>query len=609
MAGLVIGAAMALSNLYVVLKTGWSFGVTVTAVLLGFAVFKALGAVGISKRPLGLLENSAVASVASSAGYMTGGGNMAALPALFMLTGAAPAPVALVLWFACIAALGVCTAIPIKKALIERDALPFPTGIATAETLKSVHGDGSSPRTKRLGWAAASGAALAWFRDAQTAWMPLRIPAHVPLPFRIGSRPAADLTWSLDLSLLLIAGGAIAGFRVGWSMLAGAIVTYGFIAPYALDHGLVASANYKKIVQFTLWPGAGMLISAALVSFSFQWRSIVRAVWDALPRGRSAATVPHGEAVGEAVAASDGGARTASNDECPPSWFLGGYALLGPIVVVLMHHLFAVPYWVGAVTMPLAVVMGLVAARVTGETDTTPTKALGPVTQFLYGTLVPGHLPANLMGANVTGGIGLHAADLLTDLKCGFLIGARPRQQFLAQALGVLSGALAVVPAFFLLVPTPDALGTAALPAPAVQVWAGVSKVMVEGASALGAEARLAAQLGVVTGVLLALAEKLLPSRLRRFVPSPSAMGIAFVMPASNAMAFFVGGVLAALAVRADRGPAAPPSHGVGIQGTPACMSWVDDQLVPIASGIIAGESLMGIAVAILTALGILGVR
>ena len=45
------------------------------------------------------------------------------------------------------------------------------------------------------------------------------------------------------------------------------------------------------------------------------------------------------------------------------------------------------------------------------ETDVTPTKALGPVTQLIYGAMVPGNLAANIMGANVTGGVGLHAAD------------------------------------------------------------------------------------------------------------------------------------------------------------------------------------------------------
>ena len=58
--------------------------------------------------------------------------------------------------------------------------------------------------------------------------------------------------------------------------------------------------------------------------------------------------------------------------------------VLGPIVVLLMSLMFQIPVWAAAIAVPLAVIMGFIAARVTGETDVTPTKALGPVTQILY---------------------------------------------------------------------------------------------------------------------------------------------------------------------------------------------------------------------------------
>lgn len=77
--GMLIGVVMCVSNLYVFFKTGWSIGVTVTAAILAWGVFKALGAAGLSRTPLGPLENNALTTVASGAGYMTGGGNMAAV--------------------------------------------------------------------------------------------------------------------------------------------------------------------------------------------------------------------------------------------------------------------------------------------------------------------------------------------------------------------------------------------------------------------------------------------------------------------------------------------------------------------------------------------------
>src|SRR5688572_9859363 len=77
-AGMLIGGVMCLSNLYVFFKTGWSMGVTLTACILAFAIFELLRALRLSRGEFTILENNAMSSVASAAGYMTGGGNMAA---------------------------------------------------------------------------------------------------------------------------------------------------------------------------------------------------------------------------------------------------------------------------------------------------------------------------------------------------------------------------------------------------------------------------------------------------------------------------------------------------------------------------------------------------
>jgi OPT family oligopeptide transporter len=577
-AGMFLGAVMCLSNLYVVLKTGWSLGVTVTACILGFGLFRALHSVGLSRAPFTLLENSAVGSVAAAAGYMTGGGNMAAVPALLLLTGMRPDPWAMFLWFAVIAAMGVCAAIPIKRELVNAEQLPFPTGTATAETLLSLHGaDGEGGKARLLGWAAAIGVALAWLRDAKASWMPFNLRASFPFPFSYGGYAAGQWTMAFDGSLILLGSGAIIGFRTGWSMLLGAVLTYGFLAPKMVAAGVIQTVSYKGIMQFTLWPGAAMLISSALLSFAFRWRSIVKS-FSGLGRIRLTRRASH-----EAQSEIDPVAAV----ECPDWWFPTGYALLGPVVIVLMQLLFGIPWWVGILTIPLSLVMGLVAARVTGETDTTPTKALGPVTQSIFGVLLPGNLTANLMGANVTGGVGLHAADLLTDLKTGYLLGANPRRQFVAQLFGVLAGAAAVVPVFNLLVPTPDVIGSPEFPAPAVQVWAGVSKVLVDGVLALHPAARSAAGIGFLLGIALVLAERWAPRNVRPFVPSASGVGIAMVIPGYNSIAMALGGFMAEMLRRKD----------------PAL---ADRAVVPVASGFIAGESLMGVLIAVLIAVGVL---
>jgi uncharacterized oligopeptide transporter (OPT) family protein len=571
--GMILGAVMCLSNLYVVLKTGWSMGVTVTACVLAFALFGAFKSLRLVKKDFTALENNAMGSVASAAGFMTGGGNMAALPALLLLTGMRPDPWAMVGWFAVIAGLGVFAAIPIKRQLINIEALPFPTGTATAETIRSMHDGKKSDNARFLTWAGLLGAVVAVLRDLKATWMPFNLPARFGLPFSYGGHTAGTWSLALDPSLLLIGGGGLMSFKTGWSLLLGGLFTYGVMAPSMVAKGVITAVSSKAIIQYSLWPGAAILVSSGLLSFAFQWRSVARSL-AGLARGLSRRG---------ASKADDPVAEV----ECPGWWFPAGFAVLSPIVIALMAILFGIPWWAGVLAIPLSLMMGVVAARVTGETDVTPTKALGPVTQFIYGAILPTNVTANVMSANVTGGVGLHAADLLLDLKSGYLLGANPRQQLYAQLFGVVAGAAVVVPAFNLLVPTADVIGSEAFPAPSVLVWAGVSKVLAQGIEGLHPAARFAAAVGFLVGTGLVLLDRWAPSRLKPYVPSPSGLGIAMVMPGFNAISMALGAFIAE-AIR---------------RKSPAL---AERTVVPVSSGFIAGESLMGILIAMLVAFGVL---
>jgi uncharacterized oligopeptide transporter (OPT) family protein len=573
-AGMGIGAVMCLSNIYVFFKTGWSLGVTLTACILAFALFQILHASRLVRRPLGALENNALTTVASGAGFMTGGGNMAAFGAILMVTSVRPEPLPMIAWFAVIAALGVFAAIPIKRQLIDEEELAFPTGKATAETIRSIHAaageaGGGSSKARTLAVAAGIGALLAFLRDAKAPWMPFNVPGAVSLPFTLAGRALKDWTLTLKTEVVLVAAGALMSFRTGWSLLAGGLFTYAVLAPWLLAQGMIKDVGYKAIVAWTLWPGAAVLVGSGLTSFAFDYKSVLRAFsgLGALLGRKKAAPV--------------------ESDECPDWWFPAGFLVLGPIVIGLMAWLFQIPVWAGVIAVPLAVLMGFVAARVTGETDVTPTKALGPVTQLVFGLLTPGNLTGNIMSANVTGGVGLHAADLLTTLKTGKLLGASPRQQAYAQLFGVLAGALVVVPAFNLIIPDPSVLGSDAWPAPSCLVWAGVSKAFAGGIGALDGSARVAIVVGFVFGSVLSVVEKVVPKSKLPYVPSPSGLGIAMVIPGSNAVAMFIGSAIAKW-MRRERPEAA------------------EELVVPAASGLIAGESLMGIVVALLVVAGVL---
>jgi uncharacterized oligopeptide transporter (OPT) family protein len=238
--GMLVGAAMCLSNLYVFFKTGWSMGVSLTACILAFGVFQILQALRLVKKPLGALENNALTTVASGAGYMTGGGNMAAFGALLMVTTVRPDSTAMIAWFGVIAALGVFAAIPIKRQLINHEGLAFPTGTATAETIRSIHDAAAGGGASKAAWLAGSAilaAVLTWLRDAWQ-W----IPGTFGLPVTLAGRALAEWTLSIKAEVVLLGGGALMSFRTGWSMLLGGVLTYGVLGPALVAQGVVTIA-------------------------------------------------------------------------------------------------------------------------------------------------------------------------------------------------------------------------------------------------------------------------------------------------------------------------------------------------------------------------------
>jgi uncharacterized oligopeptide transporter (OPT) family protein len=317
------------------------------------------------------------------------------------------------------------------------------------------------------------------------------------------------------------------------------------------------------------------MVAAGLAAFAFQWRSLVNALSGlAALFGRSA------------DAAHDPVARI----EVPTSWFLAGAAVGGAGCVAIMNVAWGVPLHLGVVSVFLAFVLSLVACRATGETDITPIGAMGKVTQLVYGVAMPQRMDANLMTAGVTAGAAGAAADLLTDLKSGYLLGANARRQTLAQAAGILFGTVVIVPAWYVLVPDASVISgdTARFTAPAASVWASVAQLLSKGIETLHPTCRWGILLGGLLGVAITVVEQLAPRRLVRWLPSATGLGLAFVVEFHDSMAFLVGALVVAILAR--------------FRPTTA-----ETYVVPVSSGIIAGESLMGIAIAFLHAFGLLG--
>ncbi|HTO92106.1 MAG TPA: OPT/YSL family transporter, partial [Candidatus Sulfotelmatobacter sp.] len=395
-----------------------------------------------------------------------------------------------------------------------------------------------------------------------TSW--IRIGTYKNAPLMLN-----QVTMSIEGSLLFVAAGAIISFRQAWSLFLGAIINYVVLAPIMLNAGDIEAPSFRRISSWSLWTGVPMMVTSGLLLFFMNWKTVIRAF--------STITTFL--------------TRKVENDpmakiEVPGSWFLIGYAVLGAAVIALGHQLFHIQIWMGLIAVLITFLLVVVAARATGETDITPVGPLSKITQLTFGALAPGNISTNLMTANISAGATSAAGDLLTDLKSGYLLGANPRQQFLAQFFGVFAGALIIVPVFFILIPDVNMLGTEKWPAPAALVWRGVAELLAKGVHALKPTARIGLVIGAVSGIVLTLLETWLP-KYKKFIPSPTGLGLAFTINGFNSVSFFIGSCIALWLSRAK-----PKIH--------------QQYTIPVSSGLIAGESLMGVLIAFLTIFKIL---
>jgi OPT family oligopeptide transporter len=553
-----LGGFMSLSNLYIGLKTGWGLGVAITSCILSFAIWKFLRVTMpfLFKEDMTILENNCMQSTASSAGYSTGGTMTSAICAYLLITGSHMS------W----QVLGVFIAIPMKRQMINIEQLKFPSGIAAAETLRSLHAKGgdATAKARAMGIAGLFGGLVAFFRDKGIGG-PL-FPGSIPFPGSINGIPLGKMTISFDMSALMVAAGAIIGWKMAWSLMIGAAVNYFVLVPWMIQLGAIdaTSIGLSAILKWSVWAGASIMVSSSLVMFALQWKTVVRAFG-------GLTNIFHNR--------KDSAADPLAHIEVPNSWFVTGTALAGLACMSVLHYAFQTTWWMGLVAVALTFLLAIVAARATGEADITPVGAMGKITQLTFGVLAPTNMTTNLMTASVTAGAAGSTADLLTDLKSGYLLGANPRQQFIAQFLGIFAGTLVVVPAFYVLVPDASVLGTEQWPAPSAQVWAAVAKLLSNGIESLHPAARMGMLVGGIIGIVVPLIELVFPKR-KKYIPSAMGLGLSMVIGFSYTLSMFLGGLIALIIEK--KAPAT-----------------ADKYIIPVSSGIIAGESLMGVGVAL----------
>jgi len=601
--GSALGFLLAFTNLYVGLKTGWSLGVAITACILAYALWNGLMTMGIAKSPLTILETNCMQSTASAAGYGTGSTIISAIAALLMLSATPDNPAGhhlpitvLLVWTFVLAVFGTVIAIPMKRNMINRERLKFPSGTAAAVTLQSLYsrGEVAMRKARSLLVAGVFGALvpplieLQVFRSPDAA-RPTLLPSSSPifdfLPSRgthlvngvaVPNRPS-DWNIALDHNPVLIAAGAIVGMRISAWMMIGAALLAWVVGPYGLESPWVNSDNvtvYATSVpsrawrEIGLWLGVPILVSSGLLAFALQWRTIVAAI-----RG-----------MGGGVSGVPTDPR-AAKAEVPLSWFAIGVAVSGSAVVAIAAAFYSIPIHYGILAVVMTFALALVACRATGESDITPIGPLGKIMQLTYGVLIPQSTIANIMTAQITASSAASSADLLNDLKSGYLLGADPRRQFIAQLSGTVTGTIAMVGGFYILVPDATFLNGVGdmppkFPAPAAQAWKAVAEVFKHGLANMHPVHQQAIMLGLWIGAVLVVLEIALP-KARKWLPSPTGLGLGMVIPGLSPVSFFVGALIAWLWQRSSPKTA-------------------EDYLIPVASGVIAGVSIVGVIVAFL---------
>jgi len=565
--GNVLGGILCLTNLYIGLKAGWCIGVTITACIVSFGLWSVFLRLGLARTPMTILENNCMQSTSSAAGYSTGATLISAFAAYYMINGH-PLPLGLTLaWVFFLAVLGVTMAIPMKRQMINVEQLRFPTGIATAETLRALYSKG-----KRATQSARALTLAGVFAGLSQFWSDgLRLISTRLGPFGLGSLidrfNAAVLgpVWTgrtviLTWDPIFMAAGALMGIHAASSILLGGTLCWVVFVPIMQAHGVITGTGYRDIIQWTLWGGVSCMVVSGLLAFFMQWRVIAKAF-------------------GGLRGLFGKGSKPSSpleGIETPMSWFVVGQVVSLIALSWLGKVSFGLPIWESVLAVAISFALSLVACRVTGETDTTPIGAMGKVTQLVFGALNPGNVNVNLMSANITSSAAIASADLLTDLKSGYLLGANPRKQFIAQFLGIFVGTLVTVLAFRVMVPTVNVLGSDQFPAPAAQSWRVVALALSKGFDALGPVKLWSMAIGGLVGALLTFLPKCFP-RHAKWIPSASGVGLAWTFHWYYGFLFFVG-ALAALVVE-KRSPEKAELYNY-----------------PVAAGVIAGGSLMGVA-------------
>lgn len=618
--GFLLGGLLSATALYIAGKTGITIGVGLTSVILAFAIYRLLAQSGLIE-DFTILENNCTQSIATAAGYMVS--PMISGMAAYMLVTTTIVPWwQMMIWNSIISIIGVLLAFPMKRRFINDDQLPFPEGRAAGVVLDALYTGQAAAgmfKARLLGVTAAIAGTYqllvsdGWMRLLQfkllrlQSWAGLAEPWHFQerldsyyyglaaryqlwIP-RILGTDIRQLGLRLTLDVAMLGVGGLMGVRVATSVLLGALVNFMILAPIMIQRGDIASytapggavvaiSRAEIVNQWSLWWGVTMMVVGAMVGLFARPELFINA-FKAIGKRR-----------GGAPAVQD----PVRHIELPLWVSFVGVPVFSVIGAYFTHAFFGVPWLLAFISLPLIFVLTIICTNSMALTSWTPTGALSKITQFSIGAIDRANPASNLIPATMTSEISANAANLLSDIKPGYMLGAKPRQQAIGHVIGIFAGALASTPLFFLLFLPRAADGTRSVSTiisdqfamPAALQWKGVADLIANGVSNLPPSAVISM---VVAAIAALVFEVLRIATKGRFPLSSVSIGLGVVLPPESCLAMWAGAMMFWYKGRQRPAPGTR-EHAVWVEGYES-----------ICAGLISGSALVGIANAIVNVL------
>jgi len=550
---ILVAAVIGASYPYIVLKLGFGPNISVVSAFFGYL------ALGVFSRTFNRWENNIVQTAGTSAGQTA---FLCVIMAAFDLLRAEPTAhftqtlpsFTAFLWLTAAGFLGVLLSVPMRQHFVVDEKLTFADGVAAGETLIVLDSRGSESRGAARSLAIGgvfSGILMVIREDTRVLG---QVFFRVPEMLKLGAT-GAIMNVGLSWSLLNIGSGMLVGMRINSSMLIGTIAAWVIAPPLLLHQGWVAHMVRREMLFWIMWPAVGVLVAGGLTAMALRWRSLV------------------------ATFQNLAGAKIGTGD-FPLKWVIWGSIASATALVIVQKVTLGMPVWLTIAAIVFSIPLMLVGIRVLGETNWGPISTLSNMMQGIFGVIAPGAIGHNLVSTGVTGSIATQSEGLMQDYKTGYMIGSTPRYLTYAQLIAVPVGALAVAYVYPLLRDTYGIGGDHGLQTPISQRFVGFAMILSKGVSALPTGAIAALIIGSLIGIVLTVLEE---TKLKKWVPSPTGIGIGMLVPGSAIVTMFVGGALAEI-------------------WRMAAKANYNRHVTPLASGFIAGEAIVAVIIPILVA-------